>query len=179
MVPPSSQVDITLSTGDPEVTIPNVFGLDKDEAKQQLEDLGLEVRLRKVQSDEEPDTVVATDPPRDTRVERGSTVTVEFSAGPQEVPSVVGMQEDRARQVLERAGFVPEVTYDSETVAEKGTVLRQSPEAYTEQPQGTRVVITVSSYEEPEPTQEPSPTETPTESPSPTEDSDTPLTGGD
>ena len=35
------------------------------------------------------------------------------------------------------------------TVAEKGQVLEQSPEAYTEQPQGTRVVITVSSYEEP------------------------------
>ena len=179
MLAPGSSVDLTVSTGDPEVTIPNVFGLDKDEARQQLEDLGLEVRLEEVQSDEPADTVVATDPPRDTRVERGSTVVVEFSAGPQEVPSVVGMQEDRARRVLERAGFVPEVTYDSETVAEKGTVLRQSPEAYTEHPQGTRVVITVSSYEEPEPTPTPTPTETPTESPSPSESTDAPLTGGD
>ena len=178
MLAPGSDVDLTLSTGDPEVTIPNVFGLDKNEARQQLEDLGLEVRLEEVQSDEPKDTVVATDPPRDTRVERGSTVVVEFSAGPQEVPSVVGMQEARARRVLERAGFVPEVTYDSETVAEKGTVLRQSPEAYTEQPQGTRVVITVSSYEEPEPTVEPTPTEEPTTEPSPTETTESPLTGG-
>ncbi|HEX4977864.1 MAG TPA: Stk1 family PASTA domain-containing Ser/Thr kinase [Nocardioides sp.] len=177
MLAPGSDVDITLSTGDPEVTIPNVFGLDKDEARQQLADLGLDVRLEEVQSDEPKDTVVATDPPRDTRVERGSTVVVEFSAGPQEVPSVVGLQESRARRVLERAGFVPEVTFDSETVAEKGTVLRQSPEAYTEQPQGTRVVITVSSYEEPEPTVEPTPTDEPTAEPSPS-DSGTPLTGG-
>ena len=47
----------------------------------------------------------------------------------------------------------------------KGTVLAQSPEAFTEQPDGTTVVIRVSTYEEPTPTPTPTPTETPTETP--------------
>jgi serine/threonine-protein kinase len=175
MLSPGDEVDITISTGDPDVTVPYVVGLDKDEARQELEDAGLEVRLQEEDSDEPADTVVRTVPERGTSVRRGSVVTVFYSSGPQEVPSVVGMREDRARRVLERAGFVPEVTYDSETVAEKGTVLRQSPEAYTEQSQGTRVVITVSSYEEPEPS--PTPTPTPTPSESPTEEETTPGLG--
>ena len=52
---------------------------------------------------------------------------------------------------------------DSTTQAQKGTVLKQSPQAFTTQPQGTTVVITVSTYEKPSPS--PTPTPTPTTPP--------------
>ena len=81
--------------------------------------------------------MVRTDPEPAAEATKGSVVTVFYSAGPQEVPSVVGMQQGEATCVLESAGFNVDVTFDSETRAEKGQVLRQSPEAYTEQPQGT------------------------------------------
>ena len=157
--------------------MPYVIGKDKDEARQILEDAGLDVKLVKEKSDEPRDVVVRTDPEPAQDASKGSLVTVYYSAGPQEVPSVVGMQQGRATSVLEKAGFVVDVTYDSTTVAQKGQVLKQSPEAYTEQPQGTRVVITVSSYEEPSPSPTPSPTEsTPVSpSPSPTGSTDGPL----
>ena len=175
LVDPGSTIELTVSTGSPDVVVPYVIGKNKDEARRILNDAGLEVKLVKEKSDEPRDTVVRTDPEPAAEATKGSVVTVYYSAGPQEVPSVVGMQEGEARRVLEKAGFTVDVTYDSETVAEKGQVLRQSPEAYTEQPQGTRVLITVSSYEEPSET--PSET-TPPPSPSPSESTETPPLGG-
>ncbi len=169
LLPPGTAVDVTVSTGDPDVVVPYVIGMDKSEATERLRNEGLEVKLVAEQSDEERDTVLRTDPNPAESVGAGSVVTVFWSEGPQEVPSVVGMKESRARKVLGKAGFAVEVVYDSETVAEKGTVLQQSPEAYTEQPQGMEVVITVSAYEEPTPSEEPSPSESPSEEPLPSE----------
>jgi serine/threonine-protein kinase len=170
LLPPGDTVEITVSTGSPDVVVPYVIGKNKDEARQILVDAGLKVKLVKEKSDQPRDLVVRTDPEPAQDATKGSLVTVYYSAGPQEVPSVVGMQQGRATQVLENAGFVVDVTYDSTTVAKKGQVLKQSPEAYTEQPQGTRVVITVSSYEQPSPS--PTPTPTPT-SPSPSPSTET------
>ena len=113
-----------------------------------------------------PDARVCS--PRASRA--GTTVTVVWSAGPRQVPSVVGMQQDEAERTLERAGFNVQVVEDTSTPAEPGTVLKQSPEAYTTQSQGTTVVITVSNYTEPEPSPtptEPSPTPSESSSPSP------------
>jgi eukaryotic-like serine/threonine-protein kinase len=94
-----------------------------------------------------------------------TVVTVFWSDGPEEVPSVVGMQERQARQAIEDAGFTVNVVYDDETRAERGIVLSQSPEAGSTQPEGTTITITVSNYEEPA---EPTPTPTPTPTPEPT-----------
>jgi serine/threonine-protein kinase len=99
-------------------------------------------------------------------VSKGSLVTVFYSAGPKEVPSVVGLKEGAARAKLERAGFKVDTVKDSTTESQKGTVLKQSPAAFTTASQGTTVVITVSAYEPPSPTPTPTPTPTPSETPS-------------
>ncbi len=167
LIPPDQPVDITISTGKPDVTVPLVIGDDKQTARQKLVDAGLRVKLVKQQSDQDRGTVISTDPNAAQSVSSGSLVTVYYSAGPKKVPSVVGMQQDKATSVLKKAGFNVDVVYDSQTQAEKGQVLKQSPEAYTTQPQGTTVVITVSSYEKPSPTPTPTPTES-TAPPTPT-----------
>ncbi len=164
LIPPNQPVDITVSTGKPNVTVPFVIGDDKDTARQKIADVGLRVKLVKQRSDQDKGTVISTDPNAAQTVSSGSLVKVFYSAGPKKVPSVVGMQQKKATSVLKKAGFNVDVVYDSQTQAEKGQVLKQSPEAYTTQPQGTTVVITVSSYEQPSAT----PTPTPTESPTPT-----------
>ncbi len=168
LLDPGSPVDLTVSTGSPDVVVPYVVGKNRDEARQILEDAGLKVKMVKEKSDQPRDEVTRTDPEPAQNVSKGSEVTVYYSAGPKEVPSVVGMSQEKATRVLNKAGFEVDVTYDSATVAEKGQVLKQSPEAYTEQPQGTRVLITVSSYEAPSPTpsETPSPSDA-TTSPSP------------
>jgi serine/threonine-protein kinase len=164
LLPPGGRVDLTVSTGKPDVVVPYVIGDDKDTARQKMIDVGLRVRLVKKKSDQDQNTVVGTDPDPATSVSKGSLVTIFYSAGPHEVPSVVGLQEADARTKLQAAGFQVDTVLDSHTQSKRGTVLKQSPGAYTKQPQGTTVVITVSDYSTPTPT--PTPTETPSKSPS-------------
>jgi beta-lactam-binding protein with PASTA domain/predicted Ser/Thr protein kinase len=156
-------VDLTVSTGKPDVVVPYVIGDDKETARQKLLDAGLKVKLVRQTSDEDADTVIRTAPNPADSVSTGSLVTVYYSTGPTKVPNVTGLQERAARTKLEDAGFRVDAVTDTTTVAEKGTVLRQSPSASTAQPQGTTVVITVSGYETPSV----SPTPTPTGSASP------------
>jgi serine/threonine-protein kinase len=174
LIPPRSQVDLVLSSGKPEVVVPYVVGEDRATARDELVDHGLRVRERERDSDEPAGVVVATDPPPATEVSVGTRVTLFYSDGPEEVPSVVGKTESQARTILRDAGFDVSVSYDPETPAQAGTVLEQSPEAFTEAPSGTTVVITVSSYEEPEPTPTETVTEEPTPTPTPTPTTSTP-----
>ena len=168
-LPPGDPVDLTVSTGQPDVVVPDILGDDKDTARQKLTDAGLKVKLVQRQSDETQDTVIDSNPRPATSVSKGSLVTVYYSAGPKQVPSVVGLKEGAARAKLQKAGFKVDTVHDSQTQAQKGTVLKQSPQAFTTQPQGTTVVITVSSYEPPSETPTPTPTPSPTPSETPTE----------
>ncbi len=174
LIPPSQPVNITISTGKPDVTVPFVIGEDKDTARQDILAAGLKVKLVKKQSDQSKDIVIATDPHAAQSVSSGTLVTVYYSAGPRQVPSVVGMPQAKAEAALKSAGFNYDVVYDSQTPSQKGEVLKQSPQAYTSQPQGTTVVITVSSYEPPKPSPTPTP---PQPSPTPTPSSPLPPTG--
>ena len=160
-----SAVDILISSGAPEVVVPDVLGWDKQDARAELEGRQLRVRLVRRNSDEAVDTVINTDPRPAATVAVDTVVTVFWSDGPEEVPSVVGMQEGPARQAIEGAGFTVNVVYDNQTRAQRGIVLSQSPEAGSTQTEGTTVTITVSAFEEPEP--EPTPTPTPTPEPTP------------
>jgi len=166
-------VDILVSSGERDVVVPDILGENRVAARLELEGLGLRVRAVERDSDEEAGTVIDSDPRPVTSVPAGSLVTLFYSDGPTEVPSVIGMEQGRASQALTNAGFEVSVSFDPTTRAENGIVLGQSPGAFTEQPTGTTVVIIVSSYEEPEPTPRPTPTPTPTQSRSP---SPTPTT---
>jgi serine/threonine-protein kinase len=105
-------------------------------------------------------------PAAGTAVADGSKVTVFWSDGPEQVPSVVGKAEDEATQLIEDAGFKVSRVTDSTTKAEKGTVLQQSPSAGQTLDKGSTVTIVVSAYEEPPPTTPPS-TAPPSTLPSP------------
>ncbi|MGH3444030.1 MAG: PASTA domain-containing protein, partial [Nocardioidaceae bacterium] len=160
MIDPGGAVDVVISTGKPNVIVPDVLGTDKATAKQKIQARGLRAELIKKQADQPKNTVVDTDPRPATRVTKGSLVKVYYSTGPHRIPLVVGKTKAAATRALEQRGFKVDVVYDSTTVATKGEVLKQNPQGGTTQPSGTTVVITVSSYEPP-----PSPTSTPTETP--------------
>jgi serine/threonine-protein kinase len=167
-VAPDSEVNLVVSSGPDTVEIPFLIGEPKNSAKAELEALELVVDLKKRASDEPKGTVIEMDPAPGEDVAIGSTVTVYWSAGPEEVPSVIGLTEADAIAILEEAGFVVDVRYDTTTPAEPGTVLDQTPAAFEERPQGTTVVIFVSDYEEPTPTETPTPTPTDTATALPT-----------
>ena len=165
-IAPGGTVSFTVSTGKPDVEIPDVLGDNKDAARAQLEDLGLRVRIKEADSDENKDDVIAVNPEVGSMVGANSVVTLTVSRGPRDVPDVVGKTEGQAKRILEDAGFEPSVLPDNASTEPKGTVTQQSPPAGQPLTSGSTVTILVSTYEEPPPVTElPTPTETPTELP--------------
>jgi serine/threonine-protein kinase len=73
-----STVTITVSTGPPSTTVPDVVGKDKNEAKKELEDAGFKVDMQEVPvSDPTQNNVVQDqDPKGDSSAPNGSTVTI-------------------------------------------------------------------------------------------------------
>lgn len=156
-----STVDLTVSAGKADVVVKYVIGMKKAEATEVMRGLGLNVDYEMRASDQPRNIVIETDPNAGETVPAGSTVTLVLSEGQVEVPNVVGLPEDTARDRLEGAGFEVDVEYDPDTPAQKGVVLSQDPNGSTQAEEGSTVRIVVSSYEEPEPTTPTAPT-TPT-----------------
>jgi serine/threonine-protein kinase len=162
-VDPTDRVDFVVSEGKPRVSLPDVVGQNKNDAADQLRSEGLRVVLSERDADDPTDEVVEMQPPAGTEVADGSKVTLFWSDGPEEVPSVVGKTEDEARSLIEDAGFKVSKVTDATTKAKKGEVLQQSPNPGQTLDKGSTVTIVVSTYEEPPP---PTPTASPTQSPS-------------
>ena len=127
---------LSRSAATPEaVSVPNVVGLSQADAKSQIEAAGLEWELNpeKVASDTvEKDAVASTDPAGGAQAEKGSTVRVTISSGPDSVTlpdNLVGMSPDDARQAVEALGLkwaVNSSKVASDTVAE-GKVAQTNP----------------------------------------------------
>jgi len=135
-------------TAIPQVRVPYLIGLEQDEARRQIEELGLKFELIGTRPD---DTVPALQVLEqtvngDSVVDIGSSVGVVLSSGPEfaPVPSVVGENGDVAAQRLAEAGFAVsrEEVWDGDTVA--GTVLRQEPGGDEPAPRGSTIHLVVS-----------------------------------
>ena len=148
-------------SGSDMVTVPNVVGLDLNEAATALEEAGLTAKASYAQSAEyDKDIVSSQDPKAGTRVEKDSVLTLVISSGRIEasedgddktgtaaqtaVPDVVGKSEAEARVLIENEGFVMvKETAESSTV-EKGNVISQSPLGATMAANGSSITVTIS-----------------------------------
>ncbi len=141
-----SVVTLTVSDGPGTATVPPVDGLSARDARDLLEQAGLRVRVRAGPSDAVPKgRAIGTRPVDGTQVERGTTVTLEVSSGPEQVavPSVVGRTEDEARALLTAAGLQVGVTRRDDDKADPGTVLSQDPPAGGKVDRGSTVSLVV------------------------------------
>ncbi|WP_432477883.1 Stk1 family PASTA domain-containing Ser/Thr kinase [Nocardioides sp. GXQ0305] len=166
-VDPGSEVDLVVSSGKPLADVPYVISQQLNQARATLTDAGFEVVATRQESDEPRGQVIETDPAPGTSVPEGSTVTVYFSDGPEEVPDVVGLKQKQAENTLREAGFQVDVVETTDTTAPKGEVVRQSPQGGQDAAEGSTVTIVVSAFEEP--SEDPSETDTPTDPESPTD----------
>jgi beta-lactam-binding protein with PASTA domain/predicted Ser/Thr protein kinase len=158
-------VNVVVSKGEEQVSVPSVVGDTEGGARQKLENAGLVVGdITERSSDQPKGEVLDSNPPAGTRVDPGSEVKLVVSSGVQqtEVPGVVGRGEDEAKAILESAGFKVKVTKRTDETAAPGTVLEQFPAEGEQRPEGSEVVIVVA-----EGGQQPGATGSP--SPSPTE----------
>jgi beta-lactam-binding protein with PASTA domain len=141
-----STVTLTVSDGPELRTVPAVVGLTYDEAARRVRKAGFKVDRRSQTSDTiAQGLVIAASPPEGSDRPRGGTVTLTVSTGPQQVqvPSVVGQNEDDARNTLQDAGFKVSVTRKESQDQDPGTVLAQSPVGGTDAAKGGTVSLTI------------------------------------
>jgi eukaryotic-like serine/threonine-protein kinase len=108
------QVQLTVSSGPPRVSVPDVRGATYAEARAALVGAGLRVRRAFVFSgDVPPGRVVSTDPPGGATPLRGSVVEVRSSRGPDvvAVPDVRSLPRDQAVGLLQQLGFQVDVAF--------------------------------------------------------------------
>ncbi|MCX4810453.1 Stk1 family PASTA domain-containing Ser/Thr kinase [Streptomyces sp. NBC_01239] len=140
-----SAIALTVSKGSA-VDVPDVTGEDLEDAKADLQEAGLTVKVAATQVTSEYDAgqVARQTPAGDSQAAEGDTVTLTLSKGPEmvEVPSVVGAGVDAATKLLEQSGF--EVKEDRGLLGLFGdTVKKQSVDAGEQAPKGSTITITI------------------------------------
>ncbi|MDG9716219.1 Stk1 family PASTA domain-containing Ser/Thr kinase [Streptomyces sp. DH24] len=140
-----SAVALSVSKGSP-IDVPDVTGDDLDDARAELTEAGLKVKIaaERVNSAYDKGRVARQTPAPDSRAAEGDTVTLTVSKGPEmvEVPDVVGDSVDDARRELEAAGF--EVEEDRGLLGLFGdTVEGQSVAGGEKAPKGSTVTIEI------------------------------------
>jgi serine/threonine-protein kinase len=144
-VPPGTPVDVVVSAGPAPVDVPDVTGRTQQDATQALVGAGLTVTVapERVHDDTVPDGSVVSQSPTSGAVQRGTTVTLVLSKGPElvTVPQVVGRQFSAAERELTELGLV--VVREDVRGGFFGTVREQSVEPGEEVPPGTEVVLVV------------------------------------
>jgi eukaryotic-like serine/threonine-protein kinase len=151
-----STVNLVVSTGAPEVTVPTVAGFSEKRAVRELSEAGCDsrkdtnlcgfkVEVRDEASDRiEEGEAIRTSPQGGTSAEVGSRVLLFVSTGPQqvEVPDVVDLARESAEATLNRAGLGFTIR-EEESDADPGTVIAQDPVGGTVVDKGSRVELTV------------------------------------
>ena len=147
-------------TNPPEVNIPNVVGMAKDEAQREVENEKLKFSIEKEEYNKDVpegfvisqkvdgDTIgdFTTTPSTDRKVKEGTTIKVIVSKGQEKttVPKVIGMKQDEAIKALEDANLKAEVIEETSKKVEEGYVISQETDANAEAYAGDTVKIHVS-----------------------------------
>ncbi|MFD5969507.1 Stk1 family PASTA domain-containing Ser/Thr kinase [Streptomyces sp. NPDC060311] len=140
-----SAVALVVSKGSP-IDVPDVTGDDLEDAKSELTEAGLKVKVadERVNSEYDSGRVARQTPDAGGRAAEGDTVTLTLSKGPRmiEVPDVVGDNVDDAKRKLEDAGF--DVDEDRGLLGLFGdTVEKQSVDGGDTAPEGSTIKITI------------------------------------
>ncbi|MFW6437628.1 MAG: PASTA domain-containing protein [Armatimonadota bacterium] len=131
-----------------EVPVPNVVGMERDEAGRALEAEGLSMgRVRQVYREEvEPGRVAETMPPPGMTVREGREVTLVVSMGAARVsvPRLTGLKLAEAERVLESKGLHLVDGGKRRSNMPEGEIVEQDPPPTRKIAQGERVVVETS-----------------------------------
>ena len=143
------EVTLTVCSGQKEVTVPDLLGLDRRSAELQLRKLSLKAAIEYKKSNEySSGQVVEISPAAGEKISIGETVTVYICGGSEEgdvkVPDFVGMTEKEAFAKLIELDLLPgKVTYVKDK-AERGTVISQGEEKGSKVAKYTKISFKVS-----------------------------------
>lgn len=140
-----SSVNITISKGTEQVTVPDLRGMSADEAQRVLASYGLNGQQGDTvfSDDVEENRVAQQDTAAGTTAYKGDTITFHLSKGPEtaSVPNVQGLDFETARDRLEAAGFTVSLQWRDDSAA-ANTVIRQSVTGTAKL--GTTITLTIS-----------------------------------
>ncbi|MCM2578453.1 Stk1 family PASTA domain-containing Ser/Thr kinase [Streptomyces meridianus] len=140
--PKGSTITLSVATEAPKVSVPDVTNKPLDQAKAQLEAVGLKAEASTAdRSDVPPNTVVSQSPGPNSEVKRGSTVTLTVAQPAEKfaMPDVRGQSVKDARKALTDAGLVV-----GSVVGEQGpnsTVVGTNPQPGQEVKKGDSVTL--------------------------------------
>lgn len=139
-----TSVNLTVSKGPRPIRVPDVIGKTEQEAMSLIS----QQRLIAAKSDEFSDSVdvgrvIRQSPPAGTTAERGDTVSIVVSKGPEmvDIPNVVGLLQSEAKTQLESLGFIVQIKTGVSDPADYDKVVTQSPEAGQQGRKGSTVTI--------------------------------------
>ena len=127
-VDPGTEVSVWFSTGPDSVQVPDVAGRSQEEARQILEDAGLQVgNVSSEESRSVPEgDVTRTEPAKDETVASGTEVALFTSNGRVTLGDLVGMSRQDAEKAISDLGLNP-VVEEQESDEQEGQVLSQRP----------------------------------------------------
>jgi serine/threonine-protein kinase len=180
------KVRINVSQGPKPVGVPPVVGSPFESAAGTLQGAGFAVARRDVESNDPKGVVVQMDPPANSLIAPGSTITLFVSKGPKEavVPDVTSFGRADAIATVRNSGFKVVVDVrDTEDPSLDSVVLTQTPGPGESAKPGTTVTITVGHYVAPPPpttttqptTTQPTTTQPTTTQPTTTAEAPTPV----
>lgn len=132
-----------------EVTVPNLVGMHKDEAQEELEKLGLKLSVvDEVYSEEFDEGIIVSqkDEPA-SKVKEGHTIEVVVSKGKQlvKVPNLINRSIEEIDSILKEAGLKEgTVDYQYSDTVPANVIMEQDPAPFTEVEYGSRVNLIVS-----------------------------------
>lgn len=149
IVPEGIDVNLTVSTGVREATVPDVLNHSRSEAISELQSAGFHYEVEEAPSDTvTAGYVISTNPAPGEPLAEGATVIITISTGPNvntiTMPNLVGYTESEAINILRSNNLTYADTTYIESDQDAGTVIRQSINAYESVEERTRIYIWVS-----------------------------------
>ena len=141
-----SRIDLSVSKGTEQVSVPDLKGQTSEEAMRRLSSLGLNGQEGdSAFSDSVKEGCVASqDQPAGSSLNKGDTVVFHLSKGAENVsvPNVVGATVSNAENSLKNAGFKVNTSYRYSSSTPEGRVISQDPSGTA--PKGSTVTIAIS-----------------------------------
>ena len=139
--------DNTVQEETEQVKMIRVVGMHVDDAKRALLELGLTPEIQyEVNNVYDEGTVLRASVQDGLMIDKNTVIVMTVAEGEDgvTVPVVTGKSKEEATSILEKEGFVVNVTESYDASVENGYVISQSPEAETTAPAGSSITIRVS-----------------------------------
>lgn len=130
-----------------EIIVPNIVGMNVEDAKKQLESMGLSLEVIDTKnSEKEKDTILESNPKANAPVKKSTVIKVVISSGVEKVkvPDLRDYEVNYIMQILEQLGLKYSILEEYSDSIEAGYFISQYPERDVEVDKGSEVEVTIS-----------------------------------